>query len=86
MKRGDVLQDFNRHCAIVVDQGRVLTKAVELECGELVIRALRPEQLLERGFKVIDYPLRRAVRIFLQHSGGVSLKARAALKEVASCR
>ena len=81
MNRGDIIRDFNRHHAIVVGAGRVLVHVVELECGELVVRALRPEDILDRGFVAIsDYPLRRAVRVFLKHSGGVSVKAREVLR------
>lgn len=78
-----VLIDRNARTAIVVSVGRKLTHLVPLEEGELVLRALTDEEMRDRGFRELNYPVKRAVRKYLKHSGGVSPKARAALKELA---
>ncbi|HKQ24072.1 MAG TPA: hypothetical protein VJT81_06480 [Burkholderiales bacterium] len=80
MNAGDVLADCNRRTAIVVRLGRKLTHLVPLEEGELVLRSLSPAEIASRGFRPIDYPLKKAVRKYLKHSGGVSPKARTALR------
>ena len=79
MTPGAVLIDFNRRTAIVVGRGRKLTRLVQMEEGELVVRTFSPDDLELRGFRSLDYPVKRAVRKFMKHSGGVSGKARAAL-------
>jgi hypothetical protein len=79
-----VLIDRNRRTAIVVGRGRKLTKLVQMEEGALVVRLFSPEDLEERGFTELpDYPVKRAVRKFLKHAGGISQKARASLRAVA---
>jgi hypothetical protein len=78
----DVIIDCNRRTAIVVSRGRKLLHVVPLEEGELVIRTLSPEDMRSRGFRELDYPLKKAVRKYLRHAGGVSAKAKAALKAV----
>lgn len=75
-----VLIDRNARTAIVVAQGRKRTHLVALEEGELVVRPYRQDELLARGFKAMDYPLKRAVRQYLKHSGGVSKAAKKALR------
>lgn len=80
MIAGAVLIDRNARTAIVITQGRKLTHLVPLEEGELTVRPLSQADLEERGFRPMDYPLKRAVRIYLRHSGGVSTAARKALK------
>lgn len=80
MNAGAVLVGHNRRTAIVVAQGRKLTHLVPLEEGELVVRPLSQAELDHRGFRPIDYPLRKAVRAYLKHSGGISPKARKALR------
>jgi hypothetical protein len=80
MKARDVLIDRNARTAIVLGKGRKLTTLVPMEEGELVVRVLSPEDMDERGFRLIDYPFKRAVRKYLKHSGGISGKARSALK------
>lgn len=75
-----VLIDRNARTAIVVRVGRKLTHLVPLEEGELVVRALAPAEMAERGFRPLEYPVKRAVRKYLKHAGGVSSKARKALK------
>lgn len=80
MNAGDVLIDFNRRTAIVVAQGRKLTQLVALEEGELVVRPYNQDELRDRVFRPLRYPLRRAVRQYLKHSGGVSDRARKALR------
>lgn len=77
-----VLIDRNRHTAIVVRTGRKLTHLVTLEPGELVLRAYTQQALRARQFQPIDYPVPRAVRQYLRHAGGVSGKARKALKSL----
>lgn len=80
-----VMVDRNARTAIVVAEGRKLTHMVAMEEGELVIRTFDPDEMRERGFREIpDYPIKRAVRKYLKHSGGVSPKARKALKELAT--
>jgi hypothetical protein len=80
MNAGDVLVDHNRRTAIVVRMGRKLTHLVPLEEGELVLRSLSPAELAHRGFRPIDYPLKKAVRVYLKHAGGISPKAKQALR------
>lgn len=76
-----VLIDRNARTAIVVGQGRKYTRVVPMEEGELVIRELSLDDMRDRQFRELpDYPVKRAVNKYLKHSGGVSTKARAALK------
>lgn len=77
-----VLIDRNARTAIVVAQGRKRTHLVALEEGELVVRPYTAAELQERGFKPLDYPLKRAVRKYLKHSGGVSKAAKKALRAI----
>ena len=79
MTPGAVLIDFNRRTAVVVGRGRKLTRLVALEEGELIVRTFSLADLELRGFRPLDYPVKCAVRKFLQHAGGVSGKARSAL-------
>ena len=79
----DVIIDHNRRTAIIVGRGRKYTSIVPMEEGELVIRKLSQEQLDARGFRPLDYPVKRAVRKFMKHNGGVSKVARDALRAVA---
>lgn len=83
MTAGDVLLDRNARTAIVIAIGRKLTQLVQLEEGELVVRPFSASEMVARGFRRIDYPTRRAVRKYLKHSGGVSTKARQALRAIA---
>ena len=75
-----VLIDCNRRTAIVVSRGRKLLHVVPLEEGELTIRTLAPEDLRDRGFRELEYPIKKAINKYLKHSGGLSAKAKAALK------
>lgn len=80
MNAGDVLVDHNRRTAIVVRMGRKLTHLVPLEEGELVLRSLSPAEMEDRGFRPLDYQLKKAVRLYLKHASGISTKARKALR------
>ena len=74
-----VLQDRSRRTLIVVKQGTKFVHGVELTEGELTVRRFTDQDLDERGFRDINYPLDRAVAQFLRHNGGVSDAARRAL-------
>lgn len=83
MKAGDVILDFNKRSAIVVSIGRTNMLYVPIEDGELVLRSGNIVAMQVEGWLVLPgYPIKRAVRIYLKHSGGVSAKAKAALKEL----
>ncbi len=82
MNRGDVLIDFNRRTAIVVEQGRKLTHLVQLDEGELVVRTMSAKELEHVGARPLQYDTKKAVRKYLKHSGGVSAKAKAALRSL----
>lgn len=75
-----VLIDRNARTAIVIREGRKLTHVVPLEEGELVVRTLTIDDMRDRMFRALNYPIKKAVRQYLRHSGGVSKKARQALK------
>lgn len=77
-----VLIDRNARTAIVISEGRKLTHLVPLEDGELVVRSLSDDEMRERMFRPLEYPINKAVRKYLKHAGGVSPKARKALKGV----
>jgi hypothetical protein len=79
---GEVLVDCNRRTAIVVRVGRSLTHLVPLDDGELVLRSLSTAEMADRGFRPIEYPLKKAVRVYLKHAGGISSKARKALRSL----
>jgi len=84
IERGMVLLDYHRHAAIVVSVGHKLTHLIEYAGErELVIHALDDDAVRERGYFEINYPVRRAVRVFLRHPAGVSVKARAELRAIA---
>lgn len=76
-----VLIDRNRRSAIVLRQGHKYVHLVQMDDGELTTSRLTDEELDDRGFKPLDYPLERAVAHFLAHNGGVSPAAR---RELAS--
>jgi hypothetical protein len=77
-----VMQDRSRRTLIIVRQGTKFISGVELSDGELTVSKFTDEDLQERGFKDIDYPLDRAVDHFLRHNGGLSDAARRALLEL----
>jgi hypothetical protein len=77
-----VMQDRSRRTLIIVRQGTKFISGVELSDGELTVSKFTDEDLQERGFKDIDYPLDRAVDYFLRHNGGLSDAARRALLEL----
>jgi hypothetical protein len=77
-----VMQDRSRRTMIIVRQGTKFISGVELSDGELTVSKFTDEDLQERGFKDIDYPLDRAVDHFLRHNGGLSDAARRALLEL----
>jgi hypothetical protein len=77
-----VMQDRSRRTLIIVRQGTKFISGVELSDGELTVSKFTDEDLQERGFKDINYPLDRAVDHFLRHNGGLSDAARRALLEL----
>ncbi|NDE18400.1 hypothetical protein EBZ80_26160 [bacterium] len=77
-----VMQDSSRRTLIIVRQGTKFISGVELSDGELTVSKFTDEDLQQRGFKDIDYPLDRAVDHFLRHNGGLSDAARRALLEL----
>lgn len=80
MKPGDVMLDFNRRSCIVTRVGHKRVYFVLMEPGELVETWDGYEEF-EREFTLLPgYPVKRAIRVYLKHSGGVSAKAKAALK------
>lgn len=80
MIAGDVMLDFNRRSCIIVRVGRKNVEYVRLEEGELVVRTASAE-FIEHDYTLLPgYPVKRAIRVYLKHAGGVSAKAKAALK------
>lgn len=77
-----VMQDRSRRTLIVVRQGTKYIHGVELTDGELTMKRFTDEELSDRGFRDISYPLDRAIGIFLNHQGGISDSARRALLEL----
>lgn len=80
MKPGDVLIDWNRRSVIIVAVGRVNAEYVRMDEGELVVRTASMEHIAHQYTLLPGYPVKRAIRVYLKHSGGVSAKAKAALK------
>lgn len=78
---GDVVSNFNARTAIIVATGRTKVHYVPIEEGELVVRS-EDVRIFEYTTILRGYPLKRAVRSYLRHNGGVSKKARDALKQL----
>lgn len=77
-----VIVDCNRHTGIVISQGPKYIGAVLMESGQLTTTRLTQEQYDEVCFKQIDYPLEKAIQIFINHPGGISEAARRALESM----
>lgn len=74
-----VYRDHQRRTAIVVKSGNVRTHCVQMDEGELQLRAIPDEQFFSRYQFMADYPIDRAIDHYLNHTGGLSDRARAAL-------
>lgn len=73
----NVIIDRNRRSAIITRQGHKFVHLVQLTEGELTTSRLTDEELHDRGFQPLpNYPLDRAVGLYLAHQGGVSDAAR----------
>ena len=79
---GAVVRNHNSRTGILIDRGHKLVRAVFMHEGELVITKLTDEELRDLGYEAIEYPLKRAVRIYRKHAGGISKGARDALKQL----
>lgn len=78
-----VMIDRNRHTAIVISRGTKWIHIVELGEGPLTLSRISEDQIKERGFKPLEnYPLEKAVGLYLQHNGGVSDAARRELSRL----
>lgn len=78
-----VIADSGRRTAIVIAQGPKFISCVRMDAGELTTTRLPQEQIEAEGWRPIDYPVERAIDIYLAHPGGVSPAARRALDDVA---
>jgi hypothetical protein len=78
-----ILADSGRRTAIVIAAGPKFTSCVRMDAGELTTTRLSLETIDSEGWHPVDYPLDRAVGIYLAHPAGVSDAARRALETVA---
>jgi hypothetical protein len=77
-----VVKDRSGRTAIVLQAGRKWTQLVELVSGQLTIRKILNERMVD--YRPLQYPLDQAVNKFLAHSGGVSDAARRELVSLLS--
>lgn len=81
VEAGQVRCNHNARTCIVTRVGRTRVDYVPIEEGELVVRTEDVRLFLgEHFYHLSDYPLKKAIRIYLKHNGGVSKKAREALR------
>ena len=78
-----ILADSGRHTAIIISKGTQAIRCVRMDAGELTIAHLHPAQIEAEGWLPHDYPLDRAIDIYLAHPAGISPAARQALEGVA---
>lgn len=74
-----VYTDHQRRTAIVVKAGNTRTHCVQMDEGELQLRAIPDEQFFDRYQLMADYPIDRAIGHYLNHTGGLSDRAKMAL-------
>lgn len=71
-----VVQDHNKHTAIVFKRGDKWVHLIELKKGVLTCSKLTELAYANRGFKQIVYDIKQACARFLGHNAGVSDAAR----------
>lgn len=72
-----VVVGYGARTAIIIAVGRTKVHYIPMEEGQLVVR--KEDIRLFAFTRELDYPIKRACRLYLKHSGGLSVAARDAL-------
>lgn len=78
-----IMADSGRHTAIILSKDPEFVRCVRMEAGELTTSRMFKAQLEAESWRAFDYPLDRAIDLYLTHPAGVSTDARQALENVA---
>lgn len=77
-----VIVNHHRQTALIVAASGSKLQLIKLGKGQLKVTSLTPSELETQGYQVSDYSPCQAARAYLQHGGGISVRARKYLEGI----